>query len=76
MCPPIVKAFYLIDTIGEGFHSDNMVGHMQKVDPNESGSLDRFAFVRWYVNLVEGPDGDILEEEVNLESTEEYECAE
>ena len=23
---------------------------MQKVDPNECGSLDRFAFLRWYVD--------------------------
>ena len=36
--------------------------HLQKVDPNESGSLDRFSFVRWY-----------MEEEVSLESAEEAE---
>ena len=36
---------------------------MRKVDPNESGSLDRFDFVRWYV------DG-----KVSLESAEESEC--
>ena len=25
------------------------MGHLHKVDPNESGSLDRFVFLRWYV---------------------------
>ena len=35
---------------------------MQKVDPNESSSLDRFDFVRWYVV-----------EEVSMDSTEETE---
>ena len=36
--------------------------HLQKVEPNESGSLDRFYFVRWYVD-----------EEVSMDSTEEVE---
>ena len=36
---------------------------MRKVYPNESGSLDRFAFMGWYV-----------ENEVSLKSTEEAEC--
>ena len=36
---------------------------MRKVDPNESGSLERFPFVRWYVD-----------KEVSLESAEEAEC--
>ena len=36
------------------------MSHLQKLDPNESGSLDRFEFVRWYVD-----------EEVSLGSTEE-----
>ena len=35
---------------------------MWKVDPNESVSLDRFAFLRWYVD-----------KEVSLDSTEEAE---
>ena len=47
----------LIETIGQGFHSYYLVGHMQKVYPNESGSLDSFAFVMWY-----------LDKEVSLES--------
>ena len=38
------------------------MGHLQKVDPNESGSLDRFDFVRWYVDR-----------EVYLDSAEEAE---
>ena len=48
----------LIETLGEGFNSENLVGHLWKVDPNESGSLDRLDFVRWYVN-----------KEVSLDST-------
>ena len=35
---------------------------LNKVYPHESGSLDRFAFVRWYVD-----------KEVSLDSTEEAE---
>ena len=61
----------MIETTGEVFHGEYLMGQLQKVDPNESGSLDHFAFVRWYVNLFEGPDGDKLEEEVYLESTEQ-----
>ena len=38
------------------------MGHMRKVDPNESGSLDRFAFVRWYVD-----------DKVSLDSAKEVE---
>ena len=41
----------LIETLGGGggVHSEDLTGHMWKVDPNESGDLDRFACVRWYV---------------------------
>ena len=39
----------LIETIWEVFHNEELAGHLQKVDPNESGSLDLFAFVSWYV---------------------------
>ena len=35
---------------------------LQKVDPNGSGSLDHFAFLRWYVD-----------DKVSLKSTEEAE---
>ena len=33
-----------------GFHSEDLVGHMQKVDPKQISGLDRFDFVRWYVD--------------------------
>ena len=46
----------------EGFNSEDLEGHIWKVDPNESGGLGRFAFVSWYVN-----------KEVSLESAEEAE---
>ena len=36
------------------------MGQLRKVDPNESGSLDRFDFVRWYVD-----------KEISLEYAEE-----
>ena len=52
-----------IETIGEGFHSEELAGHLRKVDPNEGGSLDRFDLVRWYVD-----------KDVSLESTGEAEC--
>ena len=38
------------------------MGHLRKVVPNESGSLDRLYFVRWYVD-----------KEVSLDSAEEAE---
>ena len=43
---PSSKFVDLIEKIGEGFHSDDLAGHLRKIDPNESGSLDRFSFVR------------------------------
>ena len=52
----------MVETIGEGFHNEKLAGHLRKVYPNESGSLDRFDFVRWYVV-----------EEVSLDSAEEAE---
>ena len=30
----------LNDTLGEGFHSEELLGHMRKVDPQKSGGLD------------------------------------
>ena len=47
---PSSKFVDLIETLGEGFHSDDLAGHLQKLDPNESGSLDRFSFVRCYMD--------------------------
>ena len=46
---PLSKFFDLIETLGEYFHSEDLVGHLQKLDPNESGRLEHFSFVRWYV---------------------------
>ena len=57
--------FDTIETLGEGFHSDDMAGHLQKVYPNESGSYDRFDFVRCYVD-----------KEVSLDYAEEAESLE
>ena len=56
----MVNFFGLIETIGGGFHIEELAGQLRKLDPNESGSLERFIFVRWYVD-----------EEVSLESAEE-----
>ena len=53
----------LIQTLGGGGVSEDLVGCLRKVDPNRCGSLDLFEFVRWYVD-----------EEVSLEYTEEAEC--
>ena len=33
-----------------GVHSEDMEVHLRKVDPNKIVSLDRFVFVRWYVD--------------------------
>ena len=59
---PSSKFFNLIETLGEGFYNVELAGHLRKVEPNESGSLENFDFVRWYV-----------EKEVSLEPTEEAE---
>ena len=72
---PSSKFVDLIETLGEGFHGEELAGQLRKVDPNESGSLDRFAFVRWYVDLVEGPNGDKLDKEVSLDSAARFEEA-
>ena len=47
----------------EGFHNEDLAVHLRKLCPNESGSLDLFAFVRWYVN-----------KEVSLVYVEKVEC--
>ena len=66
---PSSKFGDLIQIIGVDFHGEDLAGQLQKVYPNESGSLDHFSFVMCYVELFEGPDGNKLEEEVSLEST-------
>ena len=58
----------MIEIIGVGFHGEDLAGQLQKVDLNESVSLDHFPSVMCYVELFEGPDGNTLEEEVSLES--------
>ena len=52
----------LIETLGEGLRSEDLAGCLRIVNPNESGSLNRFAFVGWCVD-----------EEVSLDSAEEVE---
>ena len=46
----------------EGFNNDDLEVHLQKVDPNWSGSLEHFPFLRWCVD-----------KEVSLDFTEEAE---
>ena len=43
--------------------SEDLNGHLLKLDPNKSGILDRFSFARWY-----------LDEGVPLDSVEGAEC--
>ena len=45
-----------------GVHSEDLAGHLRKVYPNKSGSLDSFTFVMWY-----------SDEEVSLYYVEESE---
>ena len=59
---PLSKFVDLIEILREVFHSEDITSHLRKLDPNESGSFDCFAFVRWYVD-----------KEVSLGSTEEAE---
>ena len=55
---PSSKFVDLIETLGEGFHGEDLEGQLRKVDPNEIVSLEPFSFVSWYVDLVEGPTRD------------------
>ena len=59
---PLSKFVDLIEIPGGGGCSEDLTGRLRKLYKNESGSLGRFAYVRWYV-----------EEDVSLESTEESE---
>ena len=59
---PSSKFVDLIETLGEGFHNEELSGQLWKVDPNESVFLYRFSFVRWYVD-----------KEASLDSTHEEE---
>ena len=43
---PSSKFVDLIETLREDFHSKDLAGYLQKVDQNESGSLERFDFLR------------------------------
>ena len=61
---PQSKFVDLIETLEEGFHSEDLAGYLRKVDQNESGSLKRFPFVRWYVD--EGVSMDSAEEAESL----------
>ena len=47
----------LVEKLGEGFHGGELEFQLQEADPNESGSLNCFDFMRWYMNPVEVPDG-------------------
>ena len=39
-----------------GVHSEKLAGHVKKLYPNKSGSLDHFAFVRCYADNDVSPD--------------------
>ena len=39
---PPSKYVELIETLWDGFQSKKLSGHLRKLDPNESGSLDLF----------------------------------
>ena len=56
------KFFYLIERLGKCFHSEELLGHLRKVYPNESVSLYRFTFLRRCVD-----------NEISLDSAEESE---
>ena len=45
---PYLILFHLMGTLGESFRSKELVGHLFKVDQNESVRLDCFEFVGWY----------------------------
>ena len=47
---PSSNFVHMIETLGWGFYNEELAGHLHKVESNESGSLDRFEFLRCYVD--------------------------
>merc|ERR1712157_181489 len=53
----------LIENLGEGFDAGELQAQIQKIDPNDTKSFEKTAFIEWYVSLVE-------EEDESLDSDE------
>ena len=47
---PSWNLFDLNKTLWDVFHSEEIEDYLSKVYPNETDSLDRFSFLRWYVD--------------------------
>jgi len=60
----------LLDSLGEGFYGDEMERQCRAVDPEESGSLRRAAFLAFYAKLVAGGNG-AEDDEADEEDVEE-----
>ena len=50
---PLSKFVDLIEELGVGWgvHTKELAGHLRKLYPNESGSLDRLSFVRCFFSF-------------------------
>ena len=60
---PVSCMEQLIDQLGEGFHGDALQDQLLRVDPEQSGNLERDKFVRWYEQLIEGDGGEGVDED-------------
>ena len=55
---PMEKFESMIDVLGEGFSAGELVSQMQVIDPENTGTVSRSAFIEWYVHLVDDHDDD------------------
>ena len=60
----------LLEELGECFDSEEQRKRLAEVDPDETGTIDRFVFVMWYVRLV--GTSDIDEENTNTHEDNEF----
>ena len=65
----------LLDSLGEGFHGEELDKQLSLVDPGETGMIGRSSFIGWYVHLV-GGNKDDKDDSSSLDSDERAERAE
>merc|ERR1711862_225564 len=66
----------LIEELGEGFYGDELKQQIDLIDPSQSGSFTKDAFVTWYNNFLldnDNSEDDEEIEEAKLEAMEKFE---
>ena len=70
---PVTKLSDILDELGEGFHGGELDKQIALMDPNQTGFLEKEAFVNWYVELSEKAGRSRDGNELELDSEEEDE---